>query len=219
MTDQEILSRIDHTLLKADASWEEIKALCNEAVRYKTATVCIPPSYVSSVFGEYGRTLVICTVAGFPLGYTYPDVKAHEAGWALADGAEEIDMMINIGDIKNDRFDNVLNEIKNIKKICGERILKVIVETCCLNEAEKIRMCGIVTESGADFIKTSTGFAASGAALADVRLFKQHLGSEVRIKAAGGIKTREDMVAFIEAGADRIGASSAVRLLTGGVVA
>jgi deoxyribose-phosphate aldolase len=219
MTDQEIISRVDHTLLKAAASWEEIKTLCDEAVRYKTASVCIPPAYVQPVFAEYGKDPVICTVIGFPLGYTYTAVKALETEQALANGASEIDMVINIGDIKNRRFDSALDEIKTLKKICGEKILKVIVETCYLTEEEKIRLCGIVTEAGADFIKTSTGFGSAGATLADVELFRKHIGPGVKIKAAGGVKTREDLEAFITAGASRIGTSSAVKLLAGGTAA
>jgi deoxyribose-phosphate aldolase len=158
-------------------------------------------------------------VIGFPLGYTFADIKMHETSRALADGASEIDMVINIGDIKNGRFDLALDEIKAIKKICGEKILKVIIETCYLGEEEKIRLCGIVTEAGADYIKTSTGFGTAGAAIADIELFKRHIGAGVKIKAAGGIKTRGDMEAFILAGAARIGTSSAVTLLSGGAAA
>jgi len=213
VTNQEIFSRIDHTLLKASASWQEITTLCDEAVFYKTASVCIPPSYVKPVYAQYGENLVICTVIGFPLGYSIAAAKIVETVQALEDGAAEIDMVINIGDVKNDRFDSVHNEIKTIKTLCGNKILKVIVETCYLSEEEKIRLCGIVTEAGADFIKTSTGFGTAGAALADIGLFRQHIGPNVKIKAAGGIKTREDMEAFISAGADRIGSSSAVKLL------
>jgi len=216
MLDSEILSRVDHTLLKMTASWVEIKTLCDEAVRFKTASVCIPPAYVKPVFREFGKGLVICTVIGFPLGYTYASVKADETGLALADGASEIDMVINAGDVKNGNYDSVLDEIKAMKKVCGKKILKVIIETCYLNEEEKIRLCGIVTEAGADFIKTSTGFGTAGATIADVKLFRQHIGPKVKIKAAGGIKTREDLEAFIQAGADRIGTSSAVKLLSGG---
>ncbi|MCL2044140.1 MAG: deoxyribose-phosphate aldolase [Treponema sp.] len=215
-SDQEIFARIDHTLLQAAASWEEIKNLCDEAVRFKTASVCIPPAYVKPVFEQYGNALVICTVIGFPLGYTFTSVKAHETSCALHDGASEIDMVINIGDVKNGKFGNVIEEIKTIKKICTEKILKVIIETCYLTEDDKIRLCGIVTEAGADFIKTSTGFGTAGAALADIKLFAQHIGAGVKIKASGGIKTRADMVNFINAGADRLGTSSAVKLLAGG---
>jgi deoxyribose-phosphate aldolase len=197
------------------ASWEEIKTLCDEAVRFKTASVCIPPAYVKPVFTEFGKGLVICTVIGFPLGYTYTTVKAVETTRALEYGAGEIDMVINAGDVKNGHYDLVLDEIKTIKQICGKRILKVIVETCYLSEEEKITLCGIVTEAGADFIKTSTGFGTAGATIADVKLFRQRVGPNVKIKAAGGIKTREDLEAFIQAGAGRIGTSSAVKLLSG----
>jgi len=197
------------------ASWAEIKTLCDEAVRYKTASVCIPPAYVKPVFREFGNSLVICTVIGFPLGYTYTPVKANETGLALENGAGEIDMVINLGGVKNGDYDLVLDEIKAIKKVCGEKILKVIVETCYLNEEEKIRLCGVVTEAGADFIKTSTGFGTAGAAIDDVKLFRRHIGQQVKVKAAGGIKTREDLEAFILAGADRIGTSSAIKLLSG----
>jgi len=213
VTNQEIFSRIDHTLLRATASWQEIKLLCDEAVFHKTASVCIPPSYVKPVYAEYGKDVVICTVIGFPLGYSITTAKVVETVQALEDGATEIDMVINIGDVKNGYFDSVQNEIKTIKMFCGNKILKVIVETCYLSEEEKIRLCGIVTEAGADFIKTSTGFGTSGAALADINLFRRHIGPHVKIKAAGGIKTREDLEAFIGAGADRIGTSSAVKLL------
>jgi len=198
------------------ASWEEIKTLCDEAVRFKTASVCIPPAYVKPVFREFGKDLVICTVIGFPLGYTYTSVKVNETGLALENGASEIDMVINAGDVKNGNYDLVLDEIKAIKKVCGKKILKVIIETCYLSEEEKIRLCTIVTDAGADFIKTSTGFGTAGATIADVKLFKQHIGPKVKVKAAGGIKTREDLEAFIQAGADRIGTSSAVKLLSGG---
>jgi deoxyribose-phosphate aldolase len=201
------------------ASWSEIKTLCDEAVRFKTASVCIPPSYVKSVFKEFGKDLVICTVIGFPLGYTYTSVKENETGLALADGASEIDMVINAGDVKNGNFDLVAAEIKKIKSVCGEKLLKVIIETCYLSEEEKIRLCGVVTEAGVDFIKTSTGFGPSGAAIADVKLFKRHIGPKVKVKAAGGIKSREDLEAFIQAGADRIGTSSAVKILSGGIAA
>ncbi|MDR2258196.1 MAG: deoxyribose-phosphate aldolase [Treponema sp.] len=216
MTNQEILSRIDHTLLKATASREEIRTLCDEAIRFKTAAVCIPPSYVKPVYEEYDSRIVIDTVIGFPLGYSIAAAKVLEAERAVLSGAAEIDMVINIADVKNGHFDWVLEEIRLIKKAVGSRTLKVIVETCYLTEEEKIRLCGVVTEAGADYIKTSTGFGTAGAVLEDVRLFKKHIGPAVRIKAAGGIKTREDMEAFIEAGASRIGTSSAVRLLTGG---
>jgi deoxyribose-phosphate aldolase len=219
MTDQEILKRVDHTLLKAAASWEEIKILCDEAVRFKTASVCIPPSYVKPVYDAYGAALTICTVIGFPLGYSISAAKVLETEMAVQSGAAEIDMVINIGNIKSGHFDWVLEEIKLIRKACAGKILKVIIETCYLSEDEKTALCGMVSEAGADFIKTSTGFGSSGATLADIELFKQHIGEGVKIKAAGGIKTREDMEAFIAAGADRLGTSSAVKILAGGTAA
>jgi len=215
MTNREIFSRIDHTLLKMTASWQEIETLCGEAVKFNTASVCIPPSYVKPVYEKYGNNPVIATVIGFPLGYSVSTVKVMETEIALKDGAAEIDMVINIGDVKNGYFDRVFSEIELLKEVCGNKILKVIIETCYLTEEEKIRMCGIVTEAGADYIKTSTGFGTAGATLSDVELFKKHIGKEVKIKAAGGIKTREDLEAFITAGASRIGTSSAVKLLSG----
>jgi deoxyribose-phosphate aldolase len=202
--------------LKAAASWQEIKTLCDDAVRFKTASICVPPCYVKPIYNKYGDTLNICTVIGFPLGYSITAVKVLEAERAVFSGANEVDMVINIADVKNANFDFILEEIKLVKKTCSEKILKVIVETCYLTEDEKIRLCEIVTLAGADFIKTSTGFGTAGAALADVELFKKHIGPTVKIKAAGGIKTREDLEAFIMAGAERIGASSAVKLLCGG---
>jgi len=219
MTDREILQRIDHTLLKMTASWQEIKTLCDEAVLFNTAAVCIPPCYVKPVFEEYGEKPVIATVIGFPLGYSITAAKVLEAERAILSGASEIDMVINVGDIKSGHFDWVLEEIKLVKKACGEKLLKVIIETCYLSEDEKIRLCGIVTEAQADFIKTSTGFGTAGATLADVVLFKKHIDPNVKIKAAGGVKTREDLEAFIAAGAARIGTSSAVKLLSGGAAA
>jgi len=218
MTNEEILSKIDHTLLKMTSSWEEIKALCDEAVKFKTASVCVPPSYVNSIRNEFNN-LNICTVIGFPLGYSITASKILEAENAIKDGANEIDMVINVGDVKNGRFDYTREEIELIKEACGDKILKVIIETCYLTEDEKIHLCKIVTEAKADFIKTSTGFGTAGATLADVQLFKKHIGAGVKIKAAGGVKTREDLEAFITAGAARIGTSSAVKLLAGGTAA
>ncbi|MCL2880300.1 MAG: deoxyribose-phosphate aldolase [Treponema sp.] len=215
LTNTDILRHVDHTLLKADASWQEIQVLCGQALRFKTASVCIPPSYVKPVSGEYGSLPVICTVIGFPLGYSSPGAKMLETEQALKDGALEIDAVINIGDVKNSDYDRVLKEIRMIKGICGTNILKVIVETCYLSQEEKIRLCGLVNEAGADYIKTSTGFGPSGATVADVLLFKNHIGAGVKIKAAGGIKTREDMEALLNAGADRLGSSSAVKILCG----
>ncbi|MDR0876965.1 MAG: deoxyribose-phosphate aldolase [Treponema sp.] len=214
MTDQEILSRVDHTLLKATADWKGIARLCDEAEQYKTASVCIPPSFVMPVHEAYGDRVTICTVIGFPLGYNIAAAKVLETERAIRSGAKEIDMVINLGDVKSGHFDWVNEEIALVRKAAADKILKVIIETCYLTEDEKIRLCGIVTEAGADFIKTSTGFGSAGAVLSDIPLFKKHIGSNVKIKAAGGIRTREDFEAFINAGADRIGTSSAVALLT-----
>jgi deoxyribose-phosphate aldolase len=215
VTNEEIFRRIDHTLLKAVSSWAEIEKLCAEAIRYRTASVCVPPSYVKPISDAYGN-LNICTVIGFPLGYSVSAAKQREAEAALADGAAELDMVINIGDVKNSAFKQVEEEISALKKIAGKNVLKVIVETCYLTREEKIRLCQIVTRSGADYIKTSTGFGTAGAAIEDVLLFKEHIGPDVKIKAAGGVKTREDLEKFIGAGCDRIGTSSAIALLTGG---
>ncbi|MDR1058670.1 MAG: deoxyribose-phosphate aldolase [Treponema sp.] len=218
MTNEEILSHIDHTLLKAAAAWPEIEKLCEEALAYKTASVCIPPCYVERAYRRFGGAsggLNIGTVIGFPLGYNSPAVKIREAEEVLARGAGEIDMVINLGDVKNGSFEKVEEEIRTLKKAAGARILKVIVETCYLTEEEKIRLCGITGSAGADYIKTSTGFGAAGAAAADIELFRKHIPSGLKIKAAGGIKTREAMEAFLALGCDRIGASSAVALLAG----
>ena len=215
MTNGEILAHVDHTLLKAVSSWAEIEKLCAEAIRYRTASVCVPPSYVRRIH-EAHPGLVICTVIGFPLGYSVSAAKLREAEAALADGASELDMVINIGDVKNGDFAAVAGEISALKKTAGDNVLKVIVETCYLTAEEKLRLCEIVTEAGADYIKTSTGFGASGATMEDVLLFKAHVGPAVKIKAAGGIRTREDMVQFLSAGCDRLGTSSAVAILTGG---
>jgi len=215
VTNEEIFRHIDHTLLKAVSSWAEIEKLCAEAIRFKTASVCVPPSYVKPISNAYGN-LNICTVIGFPLGYSVSAAKQLEAEAALADGAAELDMVINIGDVKNGAFTQVEEEISALKKIAEKNILKVIVETCYLTQEEKIRLCQIVTSSGADYIKTSTGFGTAGAALPDVLLFKEHIGPGVKIKAAGGVKTRDDLEKFLGAGCDRIGTSSAIALLTGG---
>lgn len=215
MTNQEILSHIDHTLLKPTASWEAIQQLCDEGSAYKTASVCIPPSYVRRAHSAYPG-LPVCTVIGFPLGYSVTAAKVREAEEALAEGAVEIDMVINIGDVKNQDFDRVQEEIRRLKETVGSKILKVIIETCYLTESEKIRLCEIVTAAQADYIKTSTGFGTGGALMEDILLFKQHIGHQVKIKAAGGVKSRADLEAFLSAGCDRIGTSSAVALLTGG---
>ena len=215
MTNGEILAHVDHTLLKAVSSWAEIDTLCAEAVRYRTASVCVPPSYVRRIHDAYAG-LNICTVIGFPLGYSVSSAKIVEAGIALSDGASELDLVINIGDVKNGAFGAVLDEIFTLKTTMRKKILKVIVETCYLTTEEKIRLCEVVTEAGADYIKTSTGFGPAGATLEDVLLFKQHIGPGVKIKAAGGIRTREDMEKYLDAGCERIGTSSAVKILSGG---
>lgn len=213
METKEMLQYIDHTLLKPVCTWDEIETLCKEALSYHTASVCIPPSYVKRAREAFGPELPICTVIGFPLGYNPTEVKVCEARTALRDGADELDMVINLGDVKNRDFDKVYEEIRALRETAGSRILKVIVETCYLTRDEKIRLCEIVTKAGADYIKTSTGFGTAGATMEDILLFKEHIGSSVKIKAAGGIRTREDLEAFIQAGCSRIGTSSAVKLL------
>jgi deoxyribose-phosphate aldolase len=212
---KQILSRVDHTLLKATATWEQIKILCGEAAQYKTASACIPPSYVRRAVEAYGRELAICTVIGFPLGYSSTETKVFEAGDAIRNGAVEIDIVINIGDVKNGAWDLVERELAALRKATTGKILKVIVETCYLEQEEKIKLCRLVTESGADFIKTSTGFGTGGATLEDVALFRAHTGKDVRIKASGGMRTAEDHEAFFDAGADRLGSSSAIKSLSG----
>lgn len=215
MTTKEILNHVDHTQLKPYAVWEDIVRLCEEAILYETASVCVPPAYVKRISDTYGDRIRICTVVGFPLGYSVTIAKEAEIEAALSDGADEIDMVVNISDVKNHRFDKVEEEIRTLKKACGRHVLKVIVETCYLTEEEKIAVCRAVTNAGADYIKTSTGFGTGGAVMEDVLLFKKHIGPEVKIKAAGGVKTREDLEAFLEAGCDRIGTSSAVSILNG----
>ena len=213
MDKKEILSRVDHTQLQAYATWEDIVKLCDEAIENKTASVCVPPTYIKRINDTYGDKINICTVVGFPLGYSVTQAKAEETRQAIADGAKEIDMVINISHVKNGMYDEVEQEIRALKEICGNLVLKVIVETCYLTEEEKIAMCKAVTSAGADFIKTSTGFGTGGATLEDVRLFKKYIGENVKIKAAGGISTVEDLEAFMEEGCDRIGTSRAVGML------
>lgn len=213
MNKQEILGHIDHTLLKAFSTWDQIKALCDDAVEYKTASVCIPPSFVKRVKETYGDALNVCTVIGFPLGYNTTAVKAFEVREAIAEGASEVDMVINIGALKDKDYDYVQNEIAELKKAAGDKILKVIVETCYLTEEEKIKVCELVTNAGADYIKTSTGFGTGGATIEDINLFKKHIGPAVKMKASGGVKTVEDLEMFLGAGCERIGTSSAIGLL------
>ena len=213
MEEKDILKLIDHTLLKADATWEQIVALCDEAVKYGTATVCIPQTYLKRVHDKYGDSLKLCTVIGFPLGYNSASSKVVEAKDSIADGADEIDTVVNISDVKNHRYDEVRKELKMIREACGDKLLKVIIETCYLTEEEKIELCKIVTEVKADYIKTSTGFGSAGATLEDIELFKKHIGPDVKIKAAGGIRTIEDALAYANAGCSRIGSSKVAPLI------
>lgn len=207
----EILSRVDHTLLTQGATWDEIKAICDDGMRYKTASVCIPASYVKAAKEYVGDGLKICTVIGFPNGYSTTKTKCFETDDAIKNGADEIDMVINIGWLKDKRYDDILNEIKQIKSVCGERVLKVIIETCLLTDEEKKKMCEIVSLSGADYIKTSTGFSTSGATKEDIALFAANVSKSVKIKAAGGISSIADAEDFINLGADRLGTSRIVK--------
>lgn len=215
MTKEEILVHVDHTLLKAVSAWDEIQTLCEEAIENHTASVCIPPSYVKRVSKAYGDKLNVCTVIGFPLGYNTTETKVYETQKALADGAGEVDMVVNLGDVKNGEFPKITREIEAVKKAAGNHVVKVIIETCYLTEDEKRELCKCVTDGGADYIKTSTGFGTAGARIEDVRLFKRYIGEGVKIKAAGGVKTREDLEQFLEEGCERIGTSSALKLLGG----
>lgn len=215
MTTQEILRHVDHTRLKAYATWEDIVKLCDEAIEFQTASVCVPPAYIRRIHEAYGDKVNICTVVGFPLGYSVTEAKVAEVRQALVDGCNEIDMVINISDVKNGLYQKVEEEIRTLKKECGEHILKVIIETCYLTDEEKIAMCKAVTNAGADYIKTSTGFGTGGATREDVELFKKHIGPKVKIKAAGGVSTMEDLEGFLELGCERIGTSRAVGLCKG----
>ncbi|MCC0659492.1 deoxyribose-phosphate aldolase [Clostridioides sp. ZZV14-6154] len=208
-----ILKTVDHTILKAITTWEDIKVLCDEAINMNVASVCIPPSYVKRAAEYLNSKIKVCTVIGFPLGYQTTATKVFEAEDAIKNGADEVDMVVNISDIKNGDYDKIENEIKEIKAIIGEKILKVIIETCYLEECEKVKMCEIVTVSGADFIKTSTGMGTCGATLEDIKLMKEHVGKNVKIKAAGGVKSISDAEKFIEAGAERLGTSSICKIL------
>lgn len=218
MTIEEMLSHVDHTQLKAFATWEDIQKLCEEAIEYHTASVCVPPAYVRRIHDTYGDRITICTVVGFPLGYSVTQAKKAEIEAALADGCDEIDMVVNISDVKNGLFDKVEEEIRQLKKVCGTHILKVIIETCYLTEEEKIAMCRAVTNAGADYIKTSTGFGSAGATREDIELFRKYIGPDVKIKAAGGVSTIEDLEMFLSLGCDRIGTSRAVGLCKGEAV-
>ncbi|MBR3267341.1 MAG: deoxyribose-phosphate aldolase [Oscillospiraceae bacterium] len=214
MTNAEILSHIDHTVLKPDAKWESVAQICTEAMQYHTASVCIPPCWVKTAREAFPQ-LNICTVIGFPLGYQTASVKAAETKQAIEDGADEIDMVINVSALKSGDSETVLREMRLVRAACPDAVLKVIIETCLLTESEKILCCKLVTEAGADYIKTSTGFGSAGAQLEDIALFRKHIGSDVKIKAAGGIRTREQMEAFLNAGCDRIGCSAAKILFDG----
>ena len=209
----EILRHVDHTELKQTAVWEDIRKLCDDGMKYKTASVCIPASYVKQAAAYTEGKLPVCTVIGFPNGYDTTASKVFEAADAIAGGASEIDMVINLGWLRDRHFSDVQAEIATLKAVCGKNILKVIIETCLLTEEEKIRMCEIVTEAGADYIKTSTGFSSAGATFDDIRLFSRYIGENVKIKAAGGIKSIEDAEKFLALGADRLGTSRIVKIV------
>ena len=214
MNKQEILNKVDHTILAQTTKWEDIKKICDDGMKYNTASVCIPPSYVDDAKKYVGDKLKICTVIGFPNGYNTTSVKVYETLEAIEKGADEIDMVINIGWLKDKKYEEIESEIRAIKNVCGDKILKVIIETCLLTDEEKAKMCEIVDKSGADYIKTSTGFSTSGATFEDIKLFKDNLkGSNLKVKAAGGVKSFEDAEKFIELGADRLGTSRLVKLM------
>lgn len=218
---KEMLAKVDHTLLSVDSTWDEIKVICDDALTYQTASVCIPAAYVKRA-SEYIKEeanerkvdpVKVCTVIGFPNGYSTTAVKCFEAEEAIMNGADEIDMVIHVGALKDKKYDDVLKDIKSVKTVCGDRVLKVIIETCLLTDEEKIKMCEIVNESGADYIKTSTGFSKGGATLHDVEIFAKYIKAPVKIKAAGGISSIEDAKAFVAAGADRLGTSRIVKIV------
>ena len=210
---KEILSKCDHTLLDRCAKWSDIKAILDDAIKYGTASACIPAAYVKEAKEYVGDRLAICTVIGFPNGYSTKAAKVFEAAEAIENGADEIDTVINTGHVKDERYDLILDELKALKATCGDHILKVIIETCLLTDEEKIKMCKIVTESGADYIKTSTGFSTAGATPADVKLFAEHIGEGVKIKAAGGISSIADAEEFVKLGASRLGTSRIVKIV------
>ncbi|SDA71315.1 deoxyribose-phosphate aldolase [Lachnospiraceae bacterium G11] len=210
---KEITSKVDHTLLQQQATWKEIKEICDDAVTYQTASICIPASYVKQAADYLQGKIPVCTVIGFPNGYSTTAVKVFETEDAVRNGASEIDMVINIGWVKDGLYDKVLDEIKQVKKACNGKLLKVIIETCLLTDEEKIKMCEVVTESGAEYIKTSTGFSTAGATFADIELFSKHIGPNVKMKAAGGISSIADAEKFVELGASRLGTSRIVKIL------
>lgn len=213
MDKKEIVKHVDHTLLTQTATWEEIKQICDDAIAYGTASICIPPSFVKQAKEYVQDRMTVCTVIGFPNGYMTTAVKEFETKDALANGAKEIDMVINIGWLKDKKYDLIEEEIRLLKKACGDNLLKVIIETCLLDEAEKVKMCEIVTAAGADYIKTSTGFSTAGATFKDIEVFAAHVGAGVKIKAAGGIASLEDAEKFLELGADRLGTSRIIKLM------
>ena len=213
MNNQDILALVDHTLLSQTATWEEIKVICDDAIHYQTASVCIPPSYVKAVKDYVGDRMKVCTVIGFPNGYNTTAVKVFETTDAVSNGADEIDMVINLGMVKNQRYDELTEEIHAIKKACNGKLLKVIIETCLLTEEEKIQLCKSVTDAGADFIKTSTGFSKAGATVTDVALMRANVGTAVKVKAAGGISSLADAEDMIKAGAERLGTSRIVKII------
>lgn len=213
MEKKEILGKVDHTLLAQTATWEEIKELCDDAIRYETASVCIPPSFAKAAKEYVDGKMKICTVIGFPNGYNTTETKVFETENAIENGADEIDMVINLGWVKEGKFDLIKAEIKALKEVCKDKILKVIIETCLLTEEEKIKMCEVVTTAGADYIKTSTGFSTTGATFNDIDLFANYVGEGVKIKAAGGISSFADAEKFIHLGADRLGTSRLIKIL------
>lgn len=213
MNTKEILKHVDHTLLTQGATWEEIKQICDDAMKYGTASVCIPPSYVAQVKEYVQDKMAVCTVIGFPNGYMTTASKEFETKDALNNGADEIDMVINIGWLKNRKYDLLKNEIRTLKAACGDKILKVIIETCLLTDEEKVKMCEIVTSAGADYIKTSTGFSKAGATFEDIELFSKNVGPNVKMKAAGGISSMEDAEKFLSLGAERLGTSRIVKIV------
>lgn len=210
---KKILSYVDHTLLSVTATWEEIRGICDDGIKYQTASVCIPPSFVKIAKDYVGDKVAVCTVIGFPNGYNTTAVKLCETRDALENGADEIDMVLNIGALKAKNYEYILNEIEILKVACGDKVLKVIIEACLLTQDEKIKMCELVTQAGADFIKTSTGFSTGGATREDIMLFAAHIGPKVKIKAAGGIKSLQDAQDFIDLGCSRLGTSSIVKIL------
>ena len=213
MNKEDILNKVDHTLLAQTATWEQIKVICDDGIKYNVASVCIPPCFVKKAKEYVGEILKICTVIGFPNGYQTTETKVFETADAIKNGADEIDMVINIGNVKDYNYDEILKEINVIKEACNGKILKVIIETCLLTNEEKVEMCRVISKSNADYIKTSTGFSTAGATLEDIKLFKEYISNSKHIKAAGGISSFEDAENFINAGANRLGTSRLVKIM------